>query len=298
MSEGFGLDWLRLREPHDLRARSRALGRRFGAAVRARAGSETASIVDLGAGSGANFRALAPLIPGDQDWRLVDRDRVLLGHQAAEIAQWARGQGWRVTHGSGVVTVTAGDADWRAHSVELDLARDLAALPLRVHGITCAALLDLVSGPWLERLADRIASAQAPFLAALTVDGRRQWTPMHEDDVAIAEAFAAHQRRDKGFGPALGADAPETASRIFKARRYRVSEASADWRLGPDDGEILSALVDDCAAAALEIDYGLPAERWRLAAEAAIAERRLALTIGHVDILAEPDESPAALEQE
>ena len=79
MSEGFGLDWLRLREPHDLRARSRALARQFGAAVRARAGNETASVVDLGAGSGANFRVLAPLISGDQD-RVVPRcyDDVLL----------------------------------------------------------------------------------------------------------------------------------------------------------------------------------------------------------------------------
>ena len=67
--------------PRALRARSRELARRFGAAVRARAGASTASIVDLGAGSGANFRALAPLIPGDQDWRLVDHDRALLSHQ-------------------------------------------------------------------------------------------------------------------------------------------------------------------------------------------------------------------------
>ena len=126
----FALDWLRLREPHDLRARSRALARRFGAAVRSRAGTAIASLVDLGAGSGANFRALAPLIPGDQDWRLVDRDRALLAHQAAEIAQWARGQGYRVTHGSGVVTIATGTASWRAHSVDLDLAVDLAAHPL------------------------------------------------------------------------------------------------------------------------------------------------------------------------
>ena len=294
MSEGFGLDWLRLREPHDLRARSRELGRRFGAAVRARAGDGAATIVDLGAGSGANFRALAPLIPGDQDWRLVDHDRALLAHQSSEIAQWARGQGWRVAHGSGVVTVATGTAQWRAHSVELDLARDLAALSLSGHGVTCAALLDLVSEAWLGQLADRIAAARAPFLAALMIDGRRVWAPSRDDDVVIAEAFVRHQHRDKSFGPALGADAPDAVSRIFRARRYRVSDASGSWRLGADDADILSALVDDRAAAALEIDSALPVERWRRAAHAAIAERGLSLTVGHVDILAEPDESSTA----
>jgi hypothetical protein len=294
MSEVFGLDWLRLREPHDLRARSRSLARQFGAAVRARSGGETAALVDLGAGSGANLRALAPLIPGDQDWRLVDRDRALLAHQAAEIAQWARGQGWRVTHGNGVVTVATGDAHWRAHSIELDLARDLPGLPLSAHGVTCAALLDLVSAEWLERFADRIAAARVPFLAALTVDGGREWQPAHADDAAIAQAFAQHQRGDKGFGPALGPGAPSAAEALFRARGYRVATAAGDWRLGTGDAVMLAALVDGTAEAAGEADSALPVARWRDDRHAELKRSELRLSVGHVDILAEPDESAAA----
>ena len=296
MSKGFGLDWLRLREPHDLRARSRALARQFGAAVRARAGNETASVVDLGAGSGANFRALAPLIPGDQDWRLVDHDRVLLGHQAAEIAQWARGQGWRVTHGSGVVTVATGNAQWRAHSVALDLAQDFAAMPLSVHGITCAALLDLVSSAWLEQLADRIISARAPFLAALNVDGRRDWLPPHSDDPAIAQAFTRHQHCDKGFGPALGPDAVAQADASFNARGYRVSSAAGAWRVGADDSAMLAELIDGAASAAVEADPALTLAlaRWRDDRHETLRKGTLSLGVGHVDILAEPDESRLA----
>lgn len=291
MSEGFGLGWLRLREPHDLRARSRALARQFGTAVRAHAGRETASVIDLGAGSGANFRALAPLISGDQDWRLVDHDRALLGHQAAEIAQWARGQGWHVTHGSGVVTIATGSAEWRAHSVALDLARDLAGMPLSVHGITCAALLDLVSASWLERLADRIAAARAPFLAALNVDGRRDWLPAHPDDGGIARAFTRHQHGDKGFGPALGSHAAVAAEALLTARRHRVSSAAGSWRLGADDDAALAELIDGTAAAAAEADPALAVARWRDDRHEALRQGTLSLAVGHVDILAEPDES-------
>jgi hypothetical protein len=294
VSEAFGLDWLRLREPHDLRARSRTLARQFGAAVRARAGSETASIVDLGAGSGANFRALAPLIPGDQDWRLVDHDRTLLAHEAAEIAQWARGQGWRVTHGSGVATVMTGAAQWRAHSVALDLAHEIAGMPLSVHGVTCAALLDLVSLPWLEALADRVAAARIPFLAALSVDGRRDWQPAHSDDAAIARAFVRHQRGDKGFGPALGPDASAEAERLFRARGHRVTVAAGEWRLDGADAPMLATLVDGTAEAAGEADPALTVARWRADRHAALERGELRVTIGHVDILAEPNESPAA----
>ena len=293
MSASFGLDWLRLREPHDLRARSRDLGRRFGAALRSRAAGETMGIVDLGAGSGANFRALAPLIPGDQDWRLVDRDRGLLGHQAAEIAQWARGQGWRVTHGSGVVTVATGKAEWRAHSVELDLARDLGGMPLSAHGVTCAALLDLVSASWLERLADRLAAAGLSFLAVLSVDGRRDWLPPHPDDGEIALAFARHQHGDKGFGVALGPDAASTAERLFRARGCRVSSAAGEWRLGAGDDAMLTALIDGTAEAAAEADPALAVKRWRHDRHAELVRGALRLAVGHVDILVEPDKSPA-----
>jgi hypothetical protein len=294
VSEAFGLDWLRLREPHDLDARSRALARRFGAAVRACAGAETAALIDLGAGSGANFRALAPLIPGDQDWRLVDRDRELLAHQAAEIARWARGQGWRVAHGHGVVTVTTGESRWHAHGVELDLARDLSGSPLSAHGVTCAALLDLVSAAWLDRLASRVAAARAPFLAALIVDGRRDWQPAHADDPATARAFARHQTSDKGFGPALGPAAAASAEALFRARGYRVTSVSGEWRLGAGDAAILAALIDGEAAAAGEADPTLLAARWHGDRHAELRRGRLRLAIGHVDILAEPDESAAA----
>ncbi|HKF71667.1 MAG TPA: class I SAM-dependent methyltransferase [Stellaceae bacterium] len=294
MIESFSLDWLRLREPHDLRARSRALARQFCSAVRARAGREIASVIDLGAGSGANFRALAPLVAGDQEWRLVDQDRTLLAHQSAEIAQWARGQGWRVTHGSGVVTVATGTAHWRAHSVALDLAHELAEVLLAVHGVACAALLDLVSAPWLEALADRVAATRAPFLAALSVDGRRDWQPPHFDDAPVARAFARHQRGDKGFGPALGPDAAAMGQRLFRERGYRVTTAAGEWRLGAGDDAVLAALIDGTAEAAGEAEPALALARWRGDRHAERQRGGLRLAIGHVDILAEPDESPAA----
>jgi len=292
MSGGFAPDWLRLREPHDSAARSRALGRRFGAAVRARAGTDAAQLVDLGAGTGANFRALAPLVPGNQEWRLVDRDPALLSLQASEIAQWARGQGYPAAHGSDAVTVTGGAAMWRAHGAAADLARDLANLPLaRAHGVVCAVFLDLVSAAWLQELIERLTSERLPFLAALTVDGRREWRPPHPDDAALNEAFRRHQQTDKGFGPALGPDAPGEAVAGFEAAGYRVSAAPSDWRLGANAETLIDELAAGAAEAATAISPG-SAEifaRWR---DSRLNERAgRALIVGHVDILALPAEN-------
>ncbi len=68
-------DWLRLRQPADAAARSRALVRR----IRHRLPDRAPTVVhDLGCGSGSMGRWLAPLLPGPQHWVLHDRDADLL----------------------------------------------------------------------------------------------------------------------------------------------------------------------------------------------------------------------------
>ena len=87
----------------------------------------------------------------------------------------------------------------------LDLATGLDSLALDGAGITASALLDLTSAAWLDRLAERCG--RAPLLMALSFDGRLSWQPALAEDDLVRDRFLAHQRTDKGFGPALGPDA-------------------------------------------------------------------------------------------
>src|SRR5471032_2528549 len=118
MSE-FAADWLRRREPFDADARDKELARRFDAALGS-GRSVPRRIVDLGAGSGANFRALAPLLGGDQDWLLAENDPLLIAAQAAEIANWAKRDGWQCRDIDGDVVVETITATWRASAHRLD----------------------------------------------------------------------------------------------------------------------------------------------------------------------------------
>ena len=69
--ETFDADWLTLREAADRRARDETLPERLCAAWRRRGWSR---VVDLGSGTGANLRYLAPRLPSGQRWTLVDHD--------------------------------------------------------------------------------------------------------------------------------------------------------------------------------------------------------------------------------
>lgn len=243
----FDTTWLDLREPADHAARDAVLAGRFAALV-----GPSCKLVDLGSGTGSTVRALSSLVPGAQ-WRLTDNDPLLLAEARRRLPQ--------------------------VETVEVDLANDLAAaIPDDAEAITASALIDLVSAPWLDNL---VACARGrPLYIALSYDGIGRWHPAHPDDAAVLSAFDAHQRGDKGFGPALGPDAAAYLARSLHAAGYRVETAPSPWRINP--GPLADMLVDGIAGAAAEAGVQpQTAARWA-------GNRRAAdnCEIGHVDMFA------------
>lgn len=263
---GFSADWLALREPHDLRARSAAVVDAAAASVEP---LTSVRIVDLACGTGSNLRALSPHLPGQQNWKLIDNDLSLLARASA-------------TRLARHVVVAA---------IPLDLSRDLeAALDGPVDLVTTSALLDLVSESWLDRLAVEIAARSIPLYAALSYDGRIALTPSDPFDTAIVAAVNAHQRTDKGFGPALGPAAAAFAIARFEALGYSVVRGASDWMLGPDDREMQTEILAGWASAVHDMGALSPAEiaAWLARRRAAVAVGRSSLRIGHIDFFSTP----------
>ena len=263
---GFSADWLTLREPYDLRARNPTVLDSVAAALEP---LSAVRIVDLASGTGSTLRALSPLLPARQNWKLIDNDLSLL----------ARAQTMPLAGG---IAVTA---------IPLDLNHDLeAALDGPVDLVTTSALLDLVSEPWLDRLAVEIAARGIPLYAALSYDGRIQLAPTDPLDLEIAAAVNAHQRTDKGFGPALGPAAANFAIARFEALGYSVLHGSSDWEIGPDDFDMQAELLTGWARAARDIGALSPADTtaWLTRRRDALAEGRSSLRVGHVDFFATP----------
>src|SRR5690606_21752378 len=164
---------------------------------------EPLDVVDLGAGTGANLRYLAPFLGGAQRWRLLDDDPALNAAAVERLCDWAAARGARcerrerqtwLLHGAGL--------DVRVEIATLDIASD--ALRLADGAVvTASALLDLVSAHWLERLARECRAARAPALFALTYDGRIACRPETPTDALVMRLVNEHQRRDKGFGVSI-----------------------------------------------------------------------------------------------
>jgi hypothetical protein len=283
----FAGSWLALREPADEAARAWDLAHRFAGAL---PHGKTVTLIDLGAGTGANARALAPLIAVDQDWHLVERDPALLAAQAEAFRSWAQRRGYAIRMNADEITIEAAGARWRFLGAAHDLAGDWSSLAAPIDGVAAAAFFDLVSAAWLGGFARWLAQARLPLLAALTVDGRRDWLPRAPEDGVVAAAFRRHQKRDKGFGPALGASAADALAQRLAAEGFAIAEQPSDWRIGASARELLAALVAGEAAAARAAD---PASaqaiaRWAERRRGAAAANKLSLVIGHRDLLALP----------
>ena len=264
--ETFTPNWLALREPVDDRSRAADL---MAPLAEWWGGRPSRRVLDLGSGTGSNLRYLAPRLPGEQEWTLVDRDAALLDR--------ARGAAVAV---AGVTRVKRVRGELDREGLELVPGADL---------VTASALLDLVTYQWLEQLVATCRAAGNAALLTLTWDGTMTWDDPDPDDALVAEAVRSHQLRDKGMGPALGPAAGLAAERAFRAAGYDTRHRPSPWRLGTADGSLARALIDGWGAAASEQrPKDAPLIRGWAERRRTTAAPGFGLEVGHVDLLALP----------
>ena len=264
MSE-FSAQWLHLREPFDHAARCGQLVNTLISSLPTR---QPLRVVELGAGLGSGMRYLAPLLPGPQHWTLVDHDARLLG-----------------SVGPPPESVVGLD------TLCVDL-RDPSSLEVEADLVSTQALLDLVSEDWLAQLSSWLIQRRLPLLAALSVDGRVQWWPEDPRDREVQAAFRAHQLTDRGFGPSPGPRAAVVLAGLLSRGGHTVTMARSDWEIGPGFTQMLKEMVSGVADAADEAATGITTSEvvagWRADRMAAIEDGKLALRVGHIDLLAVP----------
>ncbi|MPY79556.1 MAG: methyltransferase domain-containing protein [Actinophytocola sp.] len=260
-------EWLALREDADADARAVELLDPLLACLP----DGSLVIRDLGCGTGANLRWLAPRLPGPQQWILHDRDAGLLALAAATTVNTA--------DGTPVTTRTD-------HS---DLTRLRAADLAGTSLVTASALLDLLSQEDVESLVQACCAAGCPALLTLSVVGWVELQPADPLDAEIAAAFNDHQRRAvAGRGRLLGPDAPDVAAAAFRRHGWGVLSAPSRWQLGAGQTTLTSRWLREWCAAAVEQRPNLASdvEDYLSRRLRACANERLRVTVHHVDLLA------------
>jgi len=287
--EPFATHWLALREAADYRARSKRLTRAIAARF---ADAAELSVLDLGSGTGANFRFLFEHLPHRQRWELVDYDSALLEAASGAIRSWAAARAYETKAIRDGLVLRGDERTCTVMMRTLDVAADGALEELCANRdlVTASALLDLVSEGWVKRLVEQCRRARANMAIALTYNGVATFSPSDPDDEPIAALVNRHQRSNKGFGAALGPQATTCLKTCLSRAGYFVDADRSDWQLGPSESSLQRQLVAGWANAAREMapDESGSISNWEARRLTSIDEESSHVTVGHDDVVGWP----------
>lgn len=224
---------------------------------------DTLEIIDLGAGTGANQRWLAPRLPFRQRWVHLDHDPII--SRSLPLPD-------------DTLIIDA--------SVEA-LARLLASREAGRQLVTCSALLDVLTMPQLNAVCRAVIDNRVPALFSLTVTGTLGIVPIHRDDQPLLDAFNDHQRRAGRAGP----EAASLAADTLRAAEFEVRCQETPWQLSAASGRAFVAEVLQERLHAAVAQYpalAQPAAAWLELRRSQLALGIVRIELGHGDILALP----------
>jgi hypothetical protein len=221
-------------------------------------------IVDLGAGTGANQRWLAPRLEFVQRW-------IHLDHDPAISRSLPLPDDTMIIDGS----------------VEQALGRLLANRSSDPRLITCSALLDVLTTDQIDAVCRAVIENQVPALFSLTATGALNISPANRYDELLLDAFNDHQRRAGRAGP----DATTLAVNALCAGGFTVRTQETPWRLtASSDWAFVERFLQERldAAVAQTPGFAAAATDWFELRRSQFVLRMLRIEVGHRDVLALP----------
>ncbi|TWT80463.1 Trans-aconitate 2-methyltransferase [Planctomycetes bacterium CA13] len=251
-------DWLSLRERCDPRSRSERLAAAF-----AEITSPDALVVDLGCGTGANYRYLSRFFRTSMKWLCIDNDSILLEQAASSLP-----------------------TD-NVSFERLDLSANLCGVPKGSGvAVTASAFLDMTSNKWIVDFANHFFDT--PLLIAMTTSGVFQLDPQDRDDKPIQQAISSHQQSDQGFGPAVGTEATGFLVRELERLGCVVEIADSSWELRHNDLALMKSVIAGVARRARLMRVSIDVDAWECRRIEQFQSGELQLRVPHLDLLSYP----------
>jgi hypothetical protein len=220
-------------------------------------------IIDLGAGTGANQRWLAPRLPIRQRWLHLDHNPVIsrslpLAAETEIVDESVEALGELLTRSSG--------------------DRQL---------VSCSALLDVLTTEQIQAVCRAVIDNRVPAFFSLTVTGRLRLSPADAHDQLLLAAFNDHQCRAGRAGP----EATTLTVNLLRAAEFAVTTQKTPWRLTAESGlAFVDQMLEERLAAAVAQDPALArtAKAWFELRRAQLAAGLLRIELDHCDILGLP----------
>ncbi len=250
-------DWLNERYQVDAQARDKGLEKRV---FNFFSGNEI-NVVDLGAGTGSNFRYYSERLPAKkQRWLLMDQNQELLDEAFRNIS---------IDHSLGTgngpaQTLTIKDGDLMEIEVEFRqinlFENEIDWSTYNSDLIVANALFDLASRQQFEAFVENLPLNTSALLLTLNYESTH-FHPLNPLDHIWIGHFHEHMRREQAFGRSMGADCVINMAEILEKQPVEFHKADSVWHLNSHH-QILQGGIMDFMENAMS-DMGLDSDIFR-----------------------------------
>jgi len=278
-------DWLNERYEVDAAARNKELER---IAFNHLAGHDELEIVDLGAGTGSNFRYYCGRVPAKkQKWTLIDQDPKLLEEAEGNIRQIFP------SHSSnselGELTIETSELKIQIQFKTTNIfEEDARIVEGNCHLILSNALFDLASEQQFRSLCQALPLDKSVFLTTMNYQST-DFEPKDPSDQFFILHFHNHMSRQQKFGRSMGTDCVDFMTDVLQGFTQNFHSRVSIWRLNSSN-KLLQLGIMDFVQNAME-DMSLNDSRfheWKKNRMDLLNKSMQTMEVGHVDLLCLP----------
>ncbi|MCI4647387.1 class I SAM-dependent methyltransferase [Phaeodactylibacter sp.] len=286
----FATDWLEERYRFDVAARNPKVE---AACLQYFAQHPMVSIIDIGAGTGANFIYLSEKFPQSQQWALVELNPNLLKRARERLKIWAAAKGYTVRENGQRLDFQRSGQHIHIQLLQgslLELPRLLQ--PGQYQLVTASAVFDLLSKQMLSDLIQTFHHNRLALLTTLNYESMA-YLPGDAEDKRWIELYEAHMQREQDFGRALGPGCSDFLENGYaQLPTAQTLRAPSRWQIEPADTSMHGHMLQFLEKSLLEMTSmghsGKGLDAWLQRKKTQLQAQQLRLSVVHSDFFTAP----------
>lgn len=282
--------WLSYRFACDAEARNQGIERKF---LEFFAHMHQLHLVDVGAGTGANFRYYFDRIKQNQEWTFIEQDPHLIRTSHICLEKFAIDHDYDFQQNDNTVTIATGEKKAHIKIIQgsLDHLEELTNLQ-KTDVVTANAVFDLVSYDQFDAFVGKLKKNNVCLLSTLNYY-ETSFIPFSESDGRFLRLYHMHMRRPQSFGIAMGPDCCEEMLDLLHEHGMLIEQECSQWHITRRNTTMQHFLLHFIENAIHELNLAECEQQafneWIKEKKEISHRRDLEIYVDHSDIFAYPD---------
>ena len=204
----FNNNWLIQREKIDSLSRSKIAISKINNFIK---NKDKISIIDLGCGTGSNYRYLSPKIKKKQSWDMLDISLKSINYFKEDISKSKKVDNVKF--------------------IKTNVIKNIKKIDFNNYDIvTGSAFLDIMPNSWFRDFYNLNINSKIIYFS-INYDGFFKFFPKHKDDGLVLKLFNSDQKSDKGIGlKAVGPNCSKIINSMF-TKTHKTFILKSDWKV-------------------------------------------------------------------